>query len=440
MFSCQHHNITCFSSSFSDCSLVKQELAKSNSMSPIKSIVAVILLSLFICSLPTIVGAEKCKPNEFTYGANEIVDQLMICSLTKSHDLDLTPQGEYVKITPKSLVEQGFSNKTTVMYAKLSGLWTTKRAGFVETGWKCDPNTTTVSSLIETSGLSLEIVEKVEVPLHRNQHKISSHKPCKTFNLPTWVCRQSKPIYRTTRTWINRAYFNLTLSQGVGTTKPSIDGLVLLFTCPETFRQKITYSPSAMYILSKYMQFGSHDDTQNISGKPAASKARNMPDMNRLISKKITHPTLHSVSQDGKNPATPPYHNSVNVIINQVTQALRTSISECIQLVESDLSLMTDYESFSQYKYKPVELNASPKDDQPTMQPGESNSCSNKAWIRQRLNLANEASSLNLRSETHADGYWKRSPALLSYPSDPNQLLNPFGYYHDNADLMIDSS
>lgn len=374
--------------------------------------------------------AEKCGSESYVYGENEIIDQLMVCSLSKSYDLDLTPQGEYIKNTPKPLVEQGFSNKTSILYAKLNGLWTSRRADFIDTAWKCLKEQTSISTVIELSGLSLEIVERVDVPIHRNQHKLAIHKPCKTFDLPLWMCRQSKPIYRTTKTWVNKAYFNLTLTQRAGSNKPFIEKLSLLFSCPETFRQKITHSPSASYILTKHMH--TTNDQQN-----HPSQSTDERQQKKVIKKRHTgpaepvelaHPGSHHSTQDGRSPALPPYHNSVNLIINQVSEMLHSSLCDCIHINDVDLSLLIDNQSFTS-------RNASTMKNNPESNEQEANQCSNKFWLKNRIEIASQANALGLQDEKiYVDeAHTKRSQMMLKYPTDPNQLLNPYSYYHDSS-------
>lgn len=396
-----------------------------------------LIIYLFVIGATVSVEADVGYADS-VYGENEIVDQLMVCSLSKSLDLDLTPRGEFIKNTAKSLVEQGFSNKTSILYARLTGLWTARRADLVESSWIFQKEQTSVSSVIELSGISLEIVEKVDVPIHRSQHKLALHKPCKTFDLPLWMCRQSKPVYRTTKTWVNKAYFNLILTQKVGSHKPMIERFSSLFTCPETFRQKITHSPSASHILAKYLLIN-NEVPVNHSNSPGDDS----PDKSKIINKRQTkpednripieigHPVSHHSTQDGRSPATPPYHNYVNLIINQVSEALISSLNDCIQTNDVDLSLYADNQSFTKKKYNiptdiPIEQK---KSELPT------NQCSNKFWLKNRLEIANQAIPSGIpENQLIVDGsHTKRSQSLLKYPSDPNQLLNPFGYYHDSS-------
>lgn len=388
------------------------------------------------------IEATQCKESGFVYGENELVDQLMVCSMSKSFDLDLTPQGEYVKNTLRVLVDQGLSNKTSVIYAKLSGLWSAKRAEFIESGWRCGINKTVVTSVVELSGLSLEVVEKVDIPLHRNQHKIAHHKPCKTFDLPLWMCRQSKPIFRTTKTWVNRAYFNLTLTQEEGQRKPVITKLDLMFTCPETFKQKITYSPSAVYILSKFLHNPDqvHESPVKVSilkNKREVNSASVPPNDSPSSGSPITHPASYAVTQDGKKPATPPYYTSVNLIVSQTQEKLRAALEDCIQLLDSDLSLVLDYNSFDQYKYKSMPIDE--RDDVGVENAGFRSECSNKHWLRNRVDWSLQSHVLEESADQDhhkADdsSHSKRSQFMLNYPVDPSQLLNPYAYYYANAE------
>lgn len=216
-------------------------------------------LSLLIAVQPLLllltdpVNSTTCKQNQIVYGENTIVDQILTCSQHKSFDVDLTPFGEVTKSTARALVDLGVSDRTTIVYARLGGLWSARRSEFVNSAWKCTNTSITTSAVIEVSGLSLEVVEKVEIPISRNSHKISIHRPCKTFDLPLPLCRPSKIVYRTTKTWVNSAFFNITFKQRDGETRPSLNSLQMLFTCPQSFKQLVTHSPSATYILSKYL-------------------------------------------------------------------------------------------------------------------------------------------------------------------------------------------
>lgn len=382
----------------------------------IKSILLVTIL--FISSAIYLVHSEGCS-EDLVYGENDIIDQLLICSVGKSFDLDLTPRGEQRKGTSKALIEQGLSNKTAVVFAKLSGLWSTKRTSFIDTAWRCESNKTLVNAIVELSGLNLEMVEKFDVPLHRNQQKLSQHKPCKTFDLPLWLCRQSKPIYRTTRTWVNRAFFNLTLVQASGELKPSLESLSFMFTCPDTFRQKITHSPSAMYIISKIIHSSQEPQSHHVKRDLSSSENR-VP---------LPHPVSFSTNQDGKGPASPPYHNFVNLINNQLTETLSSAIDSCIGSTDCDLSLMRDFHSFraSRNNIKTPVHSDKPKTG---------NECSSKQWLVNRLQL-HEESSLSPNDipsdQPMQNGHFKRSQFKLSYPKDPNQLLDPFSHYHDDV-------
>lgn len=386
---------------------------------------SILLVPIILASLPIhLLALEKCGSEGFVFGQNDIVDQLLSCSTGRIFDLDLTPHGDHVKNTPKTLIEQGLSNKTTVLFAKLGGLWTAKRANFVETAWLCEENKTIINAVIEFNGLNLEVVEKFDVPLHRSQHKLSLHKPCKTFDLPISFCRQSKPIYKTTRTWANRAFFNLTLSQTIGASKPTVEGLSFLFTCPDTFRQKITHSPSATYVISKLV-YGLQESS-------LGRKKRELPDSDNKIP--VAHPGSFSMTQDGRSPASPPYHTSVNLILNQVTAAVRSSFEICINSVDCDLSLLQESVSFGTSRFVDHE------DSQFFDKSGTRSECSSKRWLKNKLQIA-DANSINTSGDNDMmqNSHDKRSQSMLNYPTDPNQLLNPHGYYHDNIDHgMID--
>lgn len=411
---------------------------------------SILILSVtFVFLIQSLVIANKCGPDDYVYGENEVIDQLLTCSMGRLYDLDLEPHGEYQKRTAKTLVEQGLSNKTTIIFARLNGLWTAKRASLVESGWKCSNETTIVSSIIEVNGLSLEVVEKVDIPILRSQLKLAIHKPCKTFDLPLWMCRQSKPVYRTIKTWVNRAYFNITLGQQVGSKKPTIERLSMIFSCPETFKQKITFSPSAIYLLSKYV-FSSETSQDHTTKAPTQKRsangksyASNKSPTYQRDKNLITHPVSYATTQDGKSPASPPYHDSVNLITNKATEMLRSSLSDCINIVDSDLSLMADYSSFNQYMFGKVDIGLKNGDDdgiEVDLQKNVHNACSNKVWLKNRINLANQADIENNLNglDSYSGNHAKRSQFPLRYPVDPNQLLNPYGYYHDNMDQMIE--
>lgn len=472
----------------------------------LRTILIVITLTLTFLApflLPT--GAERCTPHGFVYGENNIIDQLMMCSLSKSFDLDLTPRGELVKSTARALVDQGLSEKTSILYAKLSGLWTAQRPKFVDSGWRCEGNKTTLSSIIEISGLSLDVVEKVDIPVNRNQHKLMTHKPCRTFDLPFWLCRQTKPIYKTIKTWVNRAYFNLTLSQYPGRNKPQIEKLSLIFTCPEHFKQKITHSPSTMHLLTKHIPSNNLPLTMHSppmypnpaasSQTPSTSRAFQtgpyeaeatkpqhflLPEMpppgvfnqqqqqqqQQKHSEQLTggyQRTSYTSTQDGKSPVLPPYHHSVNAILGQVESLLESSIKGCIRSVDSDLSLMVNHSSFEAERFnyhghtsgdedsqdsESFELNSDEKDESSFKSDsngfhGLRNECSSRVWLKNRLNIAEQAISLNplqanqVTPQTSAT-LQKRgdiSPAPPSSSSgyhlteNPNELLDPNGHY-----------
>lgn len=400
---------------------------------------------LLILNIAKSSSAIKCNPNEFVYGQNELIDQLLVCSLSKSFDLDLTPQGDYIKSTSRALVDQGLSNKTTILHAKLNGLWSGRRVRFLDSGWKClNQSRTILNSVIEFTGLSLEVVERVEIPMHRNQHKLAVHKPCKTFDLPTWMCRSTKPIYRTTKTWINNAYFNLTLKQevdGVSQRQPKIDQISLIFTCPETFKQKITHSPSSTYLLSKFVH---HELATSPKTSLLTRKRRSEPvDPSGPVLIRPIEPD--SSTQNGKGPAAPPYHNSVNLIMNIVSERIKSTLDDCLKELDLDLSLINDsYESFSMSSHNKY------YDGDKQIKAGATINitdlkCSDKLFISQRIGLAQQAVGLGensiLDKQQVTDGsHSKRTNSqLLKYPDDPNQLLNPRAHYHDNtANMMID--
>lgn len=421
-----HTNIIMFFSNFSTCCL----------------------LVLIGCLSATTIKADQCQAQKYVYGENSIFDELLVCSLSRNFDLDLTPQGDHVKSTAKTLIEQGLSDKTTIVHAKLSGFWTARRPGFVETGWRCEPNKINVNSLVEMSNLVLEVIERIDVPHHRNQQKLAHHRPCKTLDVPLWLCRQSNPIYRTVTTWVNKAYFNVTLGQQATGTKPTIERLSMMFTCPETFKQKITHSPSAAYLLEKHIP--------SLSSPPSGSKVvilNNKKHSKRSVGPgqvddSLAHPT-HSHIQTGRSPASPPYHNSVNLITTKVTEVLRKSIGDCIDLIDSDLTLMKDHSSFKTDKY----LNLHEDVDLENNHQGTSSECSNKLWLKNRIELSSQAEALastasspmgnNQQAAGASGGLTKRDQQQLSsaYPNDPNQLLDPYTSYHQQeADKMINYS
>lgn len=393
----------------------------------IKLIAVAVIIS---CSWQILhVDADQCKPEGSVYGHNDIVDQLLTCSIATALDLDLTPQGEYMKSTPKTLIEQGFSNKTSILYVRLSGLWTAKRPRFVETAWQCDGNRTVLNTIVEFNGLSLEVVERVEIPLYRNKQKLAIHKPCLTFDLPVWMCRQSKPMYKTTKTWVNHAYFNLTLIQASNAQLPIIEDFSSMFTCPESFKQTITYSPSAMYVLSKYMQ------TQESVYQPIVAAPRNRRSaMKSLLNTPVTHPISFATSKDGRSMSVPGYQSFVSLILGKVKESLASDMSDCIQAMDLNLSLLVDNNSFSQYRYKDI---PEKQQSEPEIPVGSDNQCSNKVWLKNRIELANAAKAADQKADQASSDAGsnpsKRShPSMLNYPKDSDQLLNPYAYYREN--------
>jgi hypothetical protein len=419
-------------------------------ISRVVSILAVALLLSFLQN-NSVVLTKECVRDHLVYGESGMVDELLTCCLSKSFDLDLTPHGDHVKSTSKTLVGQGLSNRTSILHARLSGVWTAKRPGFIETGWLCDENMTTNTAIIELSNLSLEVVEKIDVPISRNQHKFAMHRPCKTFDLPTWMCRQTKPIYRTINTWVNRAYYNLTLTQNLAAEKPSISKLASMFTCPEAFKQRITHSPSSTYLLTRH---SSHiastvsSNQQNHSKKPTKREFRvkNLAPKNRHNIDEVPelgHPNSFTTTQSSNMPASPLYHNSVNVITTEVAQALRSSIDACIDSQDINLNLVRDYRSFRMEKYNLEDANRSAESDAfgDDAQTGITNECSNKLWIKSRLELTNQLDHLEEEATTKlGESPSKRNRISSgSQPDGLGELLDPYGVYHDPiGDRMID--
>lgn len=405
---------------------------------------------LAICSQIETILTKECSQREFVYGENDIVDELLTCSLSKSFDLDLTPYSDHSKSTSKTLVEQGLSNRTSILHARLSGIWTAKRPSFVQTGWRCDGNKTTSTSIIELSSLSLEVIEKMEAPMARNQHKLAAHKPCKTFDLPTYMCRQTKPIYRTVSTWVNRAYYNITLVQNSGEARPAIARLSTMFTCPETFKQRITYSPSSTYLLmrpslSSTANHHHYGQTRKQTKREFQVKKLTPGGKTQSVNDIPSFGPAGSftTSQSSNMPASPLYHNSVKVIINEVTQVLRTALEDCIDSLEANLSLVNDYRSFKEQKYDlGVDPNQEDEAFRENVHSGITNECSNKLWIKSRIELANQVNSLE--EEEAPAAKVKPSPAKrnqigVGQHDEPGELLNPYGFYHDpSAELMID--
>lgn len=394
-------------------------------------------LGLLVIAVITIqsslILAEKCLSEKFVYGRNEILDQLMLCSLAKSNDLHLTPKNGHTKVTSATLTDLGFSNKTNVVSASVSGLWSLKRAKFQDTAWKCNSNSTIMSAVIELNGIALDAIEKIDIPIHRSQ-KSMFHKPCKTLGLPISLCRHNRSIYKATRTWVNQVYLNLTLTQQVDSIKPFINDLWLMFTCPETFRQKITYSPSSSHILSRFAQISKPVNTPRINSRsfPSSSSPMNAGDV------RISHPVSYTSTQDGSGPVSPPYHNSVRLITQLIKDHVRASVQECIDLIDSDLSLVAYDNSFKPDKFHGV---SQPLKDEPTNKLDTINECSSKVWLRQRSEIAVAAhpggNTPGFQTKP-SQGSVKRSGAVLDYPSDLDQLLDPYGHYHDeSAEVMV---
>lgn len=381
-----------------------------------------------------LVLAKKCNQDEFLYGEGEIVDEILTCSLSKLFDLDLTHSGDHSKSTSKTLVEQGLSNRTSILHARLSGIWTARRPSSMEAGWRCEKGKVTATAIIELSGLSLEVVEKMEAPMSRHQDKLYIHKPCKTFDLPTWMCRQTKPIYRTVSTWVNKAYYNLTLTQEDGEDKARIASLSSMFTCPETFSQRITHSPSSTYLLSK----NSHKIHHQQHRAPV-NKRHSRVNHFDATSVPYNHPNSFTTTQSSNMPVSPMYHNSVKVITSEATRVLHSAIDDCIKTLDINLNLVSDYISFRNHKYN-LDIDSEGQSDEFSVPSGITNECSNKRWIKNRIELANQVNYLDSETSTRsADGPAKRDQIGLSPPEGPNELLNPYGFYHDqSADQMID--
>lgn len=392
-------------------------------------------LSFLLCHKTIIADSESCQNGNFVYGRSEIIDQIIICSLAKANDLDLTPQRGHAKLTSRAFVELGFSNKTDIVSAKLSGLWTAKRADYAQTTWHCDPKTITMSTIIEINGLALDVIERVDISLSRKGTKGPTYKPCKSFNLPTSLCRQTKTIYKNTRTWVNQAFFNITLVQDHNlSTKPEIKDLWLMFTCPETFRHKITYSPSASYVLTKHSQ-QIVDQLNPTSARSSQTKKRTLEHERNLENHvPIPHPILQGSTHDGRGPVAAPYQKSVNTILSRTIDSISKTIGECVLRVDSDLSMLADHVSFTNEKY--------PDDKSTHRERRELNRstlghCSSKSWLMQRSELAINGHSTQLMSSASTSikrtlGNHNRSDQNESY-----ELLDPYGYYHDEKMTMI---
>lgn len=365
--------------------------------------------------------AHKCQINSFVYGRNEVFDQLMLCSLAKTSDLDLIPRNGQTKSTSSVLIEHGFANKTSVVSAKLNGLWSLRRAQFVDTAWKCQPNQTVMSAIVELNGVALDVIERIDIPQQRRLPNTAQPTPCKTMSLSSQLCRPNKSIYKTTRTWVNQAYFNVTLIQGTNSFKPMLDEPWLMFTCPESFKQKIVHSPSSSYIISR--------QARNSNNRRRSTSKAFINDQDDIS---ISHPLSFSSTQDGKGPVVPPYHNSVSLIESLLKDSLRKSIGECIDLIDSDLSLVTQDVAFSIHRFQ----NSSkvPSGDL-------TNRCSDKEWLRQR---AESAIATDLRKESEgskarrSQNTFKRSKTSFEIPADQDRLLNPYGHYHDEyIDIVL---
>lgn len=423
-------------------------------------IVTLIMLVILI-TMMGFAHADKCSSGQVVYGQNEIIDQLIICSLAKGNDLDLTPSGGNVKQTARTFTELGFGNKTEIVSSKLSGLWTAKRAEFAETNWRCNSDGTIVASaIIEINGLALDLIEKVDISLSRRAQlhtKVSNYKPCKMFNLPPSLCRQTKTIYRNTRTWVNKAYFNLTLTQkhNEKTIKPVIQDLWLMFTCPENFRHKITYSPSASYILShfslNYIEQQDSSSARSMNMLPPSKKRTLQLEQNIDTHVPIPSPIAQVSVHDGKGLIAPPYLASVDLILRTTGDALRKTISQCINKVDSDLNQVADHSSFSNIKY-PAMFSSNGNREYGTQLVGAPRPtskltarCSNKQWLEQRAEIAlKSVSELNEDSNSfpsQSNGNVKRNQIhQILQKASQDELLDPYGYYHDENMVVNDSN
>ena len=432
------------------------------------------VVPLLLCFHPFHLAAEaeKCdKAGGIVYGEDGYFEQLVACSLARTNDLDLTPQSEQMRLTSKPLVEQGLSNKTSILHARLGGLWSLRRADFVECAWQCSDDQLHSSTVLQLTNLSLEVIERLDISvLTRGHSKLVEHKPCRALNLPTWMCRGQKSVFRTTRTWVNKAFFNVSLSQNLanGQSRPVVDKVELLFTCPESFRQKITYSPSASYVLAGHLNLVATAGQQRKQRQQQQQQAqigqgaklrqeksnfKRAPQMGEQQLESVS-PSLsgsHSIQQSGRVPALPPYHNSVRLIQSQTVGALRASFQDCLQQFDSDLSVVRGHNSFGSHKYNSRgQAQTWAEEEEEEEKP--LSECSNRRWITSRLELSEQANLIqgqpSLIAQAHsrpiqaAKTNTKRSGYLLDYPSDPNQLLNPYGYYYPNSglDQMIDDA
>jgi hypothetical protein len=140
-------------------------------------------------------------------------------------------------------------------------------------------------------------------------------------------------------------------------------------------------------------------------------------------------------------PASPLYHNSVKRITSELTQVLKAAIENCIGSLEANLNLVSDYKSFKEQKYS-LNVESGEEDEafREDVHSGITNECSNKLWIKSRVELANQLNSLVDEPTDRLKGNpTKRNQIGLSQPDEPDELLNPYANYHDtSADRMID--
>lgn len=398
--------------------------------------------SLIIFVLFLLIGraaSELCIGYRQVYGENGFIDRLISCASSKSSDIDLTSNGEQFKLTAKSLVEQGFADRTSITYVRLSGLWTARRPRFVNTGWTCEPNKTLATSIIELSGLALSMIERLDIPAnHSETSTASSHRPCETFNLPLSFCRQSRPIYRVVKTWADKAYFNLTLSQAHQfAKKPNIDMIAPIFTCPEAFRQRISFSPSAIYILPSANHHLNGNSREKRQQQDTMTTGSDAPLINP-----VTHPISFASTHGDKGLIMSSYPSLTKSIMNKAVQVMRSSLEECIDMTDSDLSPMSDHTSYRSDKYL---LEATEH-----LETIPSSACSDKSRLAKMIDVANQAletktPGVDKRDSTQHTSHARRSQTLLEYPKDMDQLLDPFSYYYFTdsdieTDQMIDDN
>lgn len=372
-------------------------------------------------------SGESCSSDKPVYGENGLIDRLLACTISKSSDIDLTTNGHKIKSTARSLVEQGLAEKTTISHASLSGFWTSRRPSFVNSEWICHQNKTTVSSLIEVSGLAMNLIEKMDIPL--SQHN-STHKPCATFNLPATLCQQSRPIYRVVKTWVDRAYFNVTLSQSVNPVeKPVIQRLIPIFTCPETFLQRMSYSPSAVYIFPR--QVNSNSEPSNVDERDNSSS--NELDPETSFTNPIVHPLSFVTTQSEKSASLPTTIGSIKSILNKSTAMLRSSLVECIESLDSDLQPLVDHTSFEYNKYNLNDIDNYDRNDT------SDNACSNKVQLSSRIDIANQAIKSETISGTASTmaGYTRRSHIALDH-RDSDLVIDQVSFPVLDIDQMID--